>query len=325
MKNITVTIIIPCFNAEPYLMQALESAFSQDVEGVEIIAIDDGSTDATGKILEKYSSKIQIVRTNNQGAPHARNLGLSKARGTFIKFLDADDYLLAGVLKRQLDLVDQFCSAPDQLLFGGFRTNITKNEERFKCVSHQLLNGAQVSLDWLIWNQVMITPPLHRRKLLHKVGGFNTSLKRGQEYDLHLRLALQDVRFVYHDDIIFHYRNYIGGKRISHGQVLENAKYFYQILENVIIQLQKEGSDLPEARVAVAQKCWKIGRSLLHHGDSQQAKLFFSLSELVKIQDYIYGSQLYRRLVPVVGPEAAELLGNIRAKLFSRKGVGPGT
>lgn len=91
-----VSIIIPVFNVENYLEECLSSAVGQDYESIEIIIVDDGSTDSSGKIIDTFKNRysfVQSVKTKNQGQSSARNLGLEMATGDYILFLDSDDWL----------------------------------------------------------------------------------------------------------------------------------------------------------------------------------------------------------------------------------------
>ena len=87
-----LSIIIPVYNAERYLAEAIESVLSQKNVDSEIIVIDDGSTDSTAEIVSRYPS-VEYVYKSNGGAASARNLGVSLAHGNYIMYLDADDYL----------------------------------------------------------------------------------------------------------------------------------------------------------------------------------------------------------------------------------------
>ena len=91
MKPSLVSCIVPVFNDERYLGEALESNLAQTYRAIEIIVVDDGSTDTTPAVAARYGDRILYVRQDNAGAPTARNLGLSLARGEFVAFLDADD------------------------------------------------------------------------------------------------------------------------------------------------------------------------------------------------------------------------------------------
>lgn len=94
--NVDISVIIPVFNAEKYLVQCLDSIINQSFKNLEIICINDGSTDKSLNILEEYSKKdkrIKIINISNHGQGYARNIGIKKANGRYISFVDADDFL----------------------------------------------------------------------------------------------------------------------------------------------------------------------------------------------------------------------------------------
>ena len=104
MKNaVTLSVIIPVYNAEKYLPACLESLLYQGIQEMEIICIDDGSTDGSLKLLQKYASndhRIQVVAQKNLYAGTARNKGMQIAQGSYIAFLDADDFYFPGALRK---------------------------------------------------------------------------------------------------------------------------------------------------------------------------------------------------------------------------------
>lgn len=101
-----LSIVIPAYNAEPYLPAFLESLDSQQIESPQLIAVDDGSTDGTAKLLRTWRGNITLLQQENLGAAAARNAGLAHARGRCLVFLDADDVLPPGRLQSQLDFLD---------------------------------------------------------------------------------------------------------------------------------------------------------------------------------------------------------------------------
>ena len=91
-----VSVIIPVYNVEQYLKQCLDSVINQTLKDIEIICVDDGSTDCSLKILKEYAEKdnrITVISTPNVNAGHARNIGLKQAKGMYISFVDSDDWL----------------------------------------------------------------------------------------------------------------------------------------------------------------------------------------------------------------------------------------
>ena len=97
-----VSVIIPVYNAEKYIRKCLESVICQSYDSFEIIVVDDGSTDSTNVILKNYVRKysyIKLIESENHGQGYARNLALQKAKGEYIFFLDADDFIERDTLK----------------------------------------------------------------------------------------------------------------------------------------------------------------------------------------------------------------------------------
>lgn len=102
MEDIKVSVIIPVYNAEKYLRQCLDSIVGQTLTQIEILCIDDGSTDGSAKLLEEYrkrDQRVRVITQKNAGAGAARNRGLNEARGEYLSFLDADDFFEADMLR----------------------------------------------------------------------------------------------------------------------------------------------------------------------------------------------------------------------------------
>ena len=104
---ITVSTIIPAYNAAYTITQAVDSALSQDCDGHEVIVVDDGSTDMTGTILGNYGSRIHAITQPNTGVSAARNAGVLRSTGKYLAFLDADDMWLPGKLTTMLNAVER--------------------------------------------------------------------------------------------------------------------------------------------------------------------------------------------------------------------------
>lgn len=140
MENrIMVSVIIPVYNTEPYLEECLESACNQTLKSLEIICVDDGSTDKSLSILKKFAdqdSRIRVISQANQGASHARNVGIQQAKGKFIYFLDSDDYLAPEALETLVNTME--ARELEILLFnanvfgeGGVEENRLQNEKGY--------------------------------------------------------------------------------------------------------------------------------------------------------------------------------------------------
>jgi glycosyltransferase involved in cell wall biosynthesis len=104
----TVSVVIPCYNASPFLRETLESVLRQTHPPLEVIVVDDGSTDDSAAIAESFGSPVRVIRQKNQGESVARNRGIDEAHGEWVGLLDADDVWLPEKLERQLE-----CAGPD--------------------------------------------------------------------------------------------------------------------------------------------------------------------------------------------------------------------
>lgn len=101
MNSPLISCIVPVFNGERYLRQALDSICAQTYRPIEVIVVDDGSTDATAVIVASFGDRLRYLRQDNQGPPAARNLGIRAAKGEYVAFLDADDLWHPEKLQRQ--------------------------------------------------------------------------------------------------------------------------------------------------------------------------------------------------------------------------------
>lgn len=107
----TVSVIVPIYNTEAYLEACLDSLIGQTLQDIEIILVNDGSTDQSGEIAEAYSrkdSRIKLICQTNQGLGNARNAGLDLAKGKYIAFVDSDDWVIAKAYERLVSVAEQY-------------------------------------------------------------------------------------------------------------------------------------------------------------------------------------------------------------------------
>ncbi|GHT43715.1 hypothetical protein AGMMS49965_18080 [Bacteroidia bacterium] len=136
-KELILSIIVPAYNAERYIEKCLNSLLNQDLEGYEIIVINDGSTDKTVEIVTQYTEKsdvISLISQENQGQGVARNVGISNAKGKYLMFVDADDYLkensISVLIKRiEMDNSDLLYGNYEKVDVEGHILNKTKIEK----------------------------------------------------------------------------------------------------------------------------------------------------------------------------------------------------
>ncbi|SKB15694.1 Glycosyl transferase [Planktothrix sp. PCC 11201] len=183
-----ISVIIPAYNCDRYVGQAVESILNQTYDADEIIIIDDGSQDNTRQVLQPYSDYIRYVYQENQGVSVARNHGLNLARGEFIVFLDADDIFLPDKLAAQLAV---FQAQPHLgLVQSGWRRVTDTGELLMDATPWDYVPELNLE-NWLRWKPLGTMGTLmFRREWLLKINGFEPGLAHAEDVDLILRMAL---------------------------------------------------------------------------------------------------------------------------------------
>lgn len=182
MSEVLVSVIIPAYNSEKWINQAIESVINQSYTNIEIIVVNDGSTDGTQKILENLKQKygIQYYNIENSGPANARNYGVSKSKGELIAFLDADDYWHADKIKRQ---VDYFKANSCSLLLTNLIKVNQQNNFLQKFKKSIPVTKKQQTISLFCGEITQNTPTIMvSRKVFDDVGGFNTNLIHKEDH-----------------------------------------------------------------------------------------------------------------------------------------------
>ena len=198
-----VSIVIPCYNQGRFLAEAIESARRQAYPHIEIVVVDDGSTDQTASIAQRYSGVTYIAQTNS-GAAAARNAGLEESRGEYVIFLDADDRLLPHAVTSSVDYLSVH---PDHAFVTGHVGLITEEGASRGVPSQTHAEGGgyrELLLENYIWTSGVV---MYRRSALDLAGGFDASAGGSTDFELNLRLAR---RFAYgcHHQVVLEYRRH---------------------------------------------------------------------------------------------------------------------
>ena len=242
-----VSVVVPVYNAEKYIRSAIDSVLAQDYRPLEIVVVDDGSTDATLQVLSEYEDQIRIFSQPNKGSAAARNLGAKLAEGAYVAFIDADDYWFPGKLRAQVAALQetgarmsfsrfQFWHADDNGLWPAPELALPE-------VPGQMVAGPLVEIRWvyadllldcLVWTSTVVV----ERQILLNIGGFNEDLRKGQDYDLWLRLS-REFAMASLGQVTALYR--IHGESITHAP---NSRCFeYEIVSNAVKRWGVTGPD----------------------------------------------------------------------------------
>jgi glycosyltransferase involved in cell wall biosynthesis len=182
-----ISVIVPTYNQADYLARTIESVWAQDVDDVEIVVVDDGSTDHTVAVLQELSKRdrFRFIHQENRGPAAARNRGIRESHGELIAFLDGDDFWLPGKLKAQLEALQ---STGYRFSFCGEQTI----DERGKIVAVKNASEKDCAFAELVWGNRIATPTvLVERSLLDECGLFEESMRTGEDWDLWLRLSAE--------------------------------------------------------------------------------------------------------------------------------------
>lgn len=187
MAKPEVSVIVPVYNCDRYIAQAIESVLNQTYTDYEIIVIDDGSTDNTREVLESYRGHINYLYQENQGVAMARNRGIEIAKGQFVAFLDHDDFFLPNKLALQVT----FLKTKIELGIvhsGWYRVNSMGETQGEVEPWHQAPN---LNLEeWVQWKPVLLSAMMFRKICLDRIGGFDREFQQACDVDLALRLTL---------------------------------------------------------------------------------------------------------------------------------------
>jgi glycosyltransferase involved in cell wall biosynthesis len=196
--NGLVSVIIPAYNVERFIAEAVDSALAQSYTYTEVIVVDDGSTDHTRKVLEVYGDRIKIVSQPNSGAGAARNRGMLEANGEYFAFLDGDDIWFPDKIEKELNiltknedvcLVSGIAECVDE---SGSRINVDLNYRRDVYNRSLHLYNELLQRGNPIWTSSVVV----RKSALKDTGLFDESKKRSQDYDMWIRLSEKNKFYV---------------------------------------------------------------------------------------------------------------------------------
>lgn len=204
----TVSAIIPCFNAETTIERAIVSVVSQTIPVFEIIVVNDGSTDASGGLLEGLKSKypqLKVIYQENKGVSYARNIAIQAALGDYILTLDADDYFDHSFVEKAL------IKFSEDVTYGAIMCGYVRIVEEKKIKPY--IPPPVVSLTSCLVNNGVIACLLFKKEVLIKAGAYDTALVKGYEdWDLNIRILKLGYTFGVVKEVLFNYSDIKGSR-----------------------------------------------------------------------------------------------------------------
>ena len=207
-----VSVVIPVFNGEKYLREAIDSVLSQDDARLDVVVVDDGSTDGTSEIIRGFGPAVRYLHQKNAGTGAARNRGVEAARGDFLSFLDADDLWLKNKLTVQMKT---FIENPDlEAVFGHVKQFVSPDVDgephnRFFCPSEPIPGRLPTTM-------------LIKRESFFRVGLFETNWRVGQDVSWILRVRERGISTMMLPDLVYMRRLHEANKGITHRQFIND-------------------------------------------------------------------------------------------------------
>lgn len=233
-KHPLITLIIPCYNAKQTLEKCLDSVVHQNYTHLEIIIVDDGSTDGTSKIYEEFQIKddrIKVLKQENSGVSRARNRGLEAANGEYICFVDSDDWVEPNYCAELYDLLIQENAdiAIVEASYEDEKGNVVFN----KPISDEKVYDGRRALDLLLEDQVIQSHPwgkLYNTATFKNIY-FPENLKCFEDYSTLFKVFDKAVKVVKSNKKLYHYIQH--DDSLSHNLSPETAFYFYLAIMEV--------------------------------------------------------------------------------------------
>ena len=309
-----VTTIVPVYNRGKLLVEALDSVLKQTYRPIEIVVVNDGSTDETGQLAEAYRSKykevIYVVHQDRKGPGLARETGRSMARGEYIQFLDSDDLLAERKFELQVNglLRNPHCG----ISYGktrAYQIGETIGESAARRTGEYISKMFPAFLTGRIWHTVT---PLYRKTVCDEAGPWsNLSQEEDWEYDC--RIASMGTNLQYCDEFIADHRNH-GGNRLCHAwlkdlEALKDRAYAYALIYKHAKRagLSCKHQEMKQFSRSLFLVCRQCGAA----GLKEESKLLHQLAQEASNKHERRDVSIYGMLARVIGWKSAGKLSDI--------------
>jgi glycosyltransferase involved in cell wall biosynthesis len=257
------------YNMGLYVEQAVNSVLGQDYPAIEVIVVDDGSTDHTPAVLNQFADdpRVKVIRQDNAGQTVAKNRGLQAAQGKYIGFCDADNLWMPGKLALQVPLLE---TRGELAISYGDIQFIDGNNNDLPTPKVKRYSG-KITGRLLIDNFVTFNTVLMPKQILKEAGGFDESLRMGIDYDLWLRLSVK-YPFQYSAQSMVRYR--IWGRQMSN-RMEERFDNCFRLLER-FLELESGSVNSTEVALGWAHTYVSRGRWRALQGDYRRALIDYA-------------------------------------------------
>jgi glycosyltransferase involved in cell wall biosynthesis len=306
-----VSVVIPCYNAERWVGEAIQSCLNQTYAPIEVIVINDGSTDKSLEMIQSFGDRVRWESGPNRGGNQARNRGFSISSGDYIQFLDADDYLLPEKIARQVAFLE--ASGAD-VVYGDwrhehFRMDGTSSFEEIA------ISGAREDVLGALLSGWWVAPAalLFRRHVVEKTGGWDESLTAAQDRDFFISMAMTDAKIAYQSGCYSIYRRH-RGETVSTGNRIRWLGNHARVLDKAVAALEARDRLKRDYRYGLALSYFSLARNYF---DLDRKKYEQAMGKVLALEPGFcpQESRLYNAVQRCLGFRAAESMASWKRRL----------
>ena len=273
-----ISICIPAFNVANYVEETISCLLKQSYQNIEIIIVNDGSTDDTLKVLEQFnSSKIKVISVANGGAAKARNIAYQNSTGAYIIFLDADDLLSNQYIENQLGALNGDDESIVISSWGRFYNNDISTFEKEKSENCVLTLEQWITTYWYKCNP-MTNPgrAIIPKNIIEKAGLWNEELSLNDDLEFFTRIFLNSKSIIINDDATLYYRSGVNGL-----SGLKSEKAYLSLYNSILISTEMILIRLNDNQ-KVKQSCANMWQSFIY-------EVYPKHLELIRLANYKIG------------------------------------
>lgn len=314
--NPKVSILIPCYNAEAWIAQSIESALNQTYPNKEIIVVDDGSTDGSLEIIKSFGDAIRWQTGPNQGGNVARNRLLELSTGEWLQYLDADDYLLPDKIEKQVQYLSQVPHT--DILYSPSIFEYHQEEKSWQ----EVLPIPEPHDPWILlarWYLPQTGSPIWRKQAIIDVGGWKVDQPCCQEHELYLRLLIAGKRFEYFAEAGSVYRQW-GESTVCKRDKSQTHRQLLAIQDKIEQHLKATNQLTPARQNAINQTRFENARMIWLSDKTWASQVISKINNTNKafVPSGQAAPKSYRLVYQLLGFSIAEQIANFK-RLFNYK------
>ncbi len=247
-----VSVIIPTYNREQFIVRAINSVLSQIYRDFEIIIVDDGSTDHTKNILDQFNGKIKYIYQDNQGVSAARNRGIQESSGQYIAFLDSDDYWVPEKLTLQVDVLEK--NPHIGIVYA--RMPILNEKGEKVGLKPARISGKNFKELMEVWGDLPTSTVMTRKECFNKAGMFDASLPPMEDIDMWIRISRFYDLYEIENKVLAYYHRHSE-------QITADKVKVYTGLIKIYTKILKNFDDAPQLLMIkrIAQNRYMLSRT----------------------------------------------------------------